>query len=174
MQKVLLCALGLVLGTAAGAATAPPPSVAQIASAYQNFDIDGDGIREINALSLMDFEPATPLGGSQGLAIVLVDPRLLASSSGELNATVRNHLIVSNESSIKAEGLTFSVEPIDGTEFHFDAVEAPFDLNGHSQMSWLLIPGGGWGNAGNNVLVQAEWREGDQVKNGSWSVALGG
>lgn len=93
MQKVLLCALGLVLGTAAGAATAPPPSVAQIASAYQNFDIDGDGIREINALSLMDFEPATPLGGSQGLAIVLVDPRLLSSSSGELNATVRNHLI---------------------------------------------------------------------------------
>ena len=58
------------------------------------------------------------------------------------------------------------------TQFHFDAVEAPVDLSGHSQMSWLLIAGGGWGHTGNNVLVKAEWREGKQVKSGSWSVAL--
>ena len=95
MQRFLLWSvLGLVHCAAASAANVPPPSVAQIAASYQNFDLDGDGIREINELSLMDFEPATPLGsGSQGLAIVLVDPRLLASSSAELNATVRNHLI---------------------------------------------------------------------------------
>lgn len=86
--------------------------------------------------------------------------------------TVRNHLIVSNESAVKAERLTFTVEPIDDTQFHFDAVEAPVDLSGHSQMSWLLIAGGGWGHAGNNVLVKADWREGNQVKSGSWSVAL--
>lgn len=86
--------------------------------------------------------------------------------------TTRNHLIVSNESDVKAEGLKFTVEPIDDTQFHFDAVEAPVDLNGHSTMSWLLIGGIGWGSTGNNVLVKAEWREGDQLKSGSWSVAL--
>ena len=86
--------------------------------------------------------------------------------------TIRNHLIVSNESPVKAEGLTFSVEPIDDAQFHFDPVEAPVDLNGHSQMSWLLIADGGWGQTGNNVLVKAEWREGERAKDGSWSVAL--
>lgn len=87
--------------------------------------------------------------------------------------TIRNHLIVSNESDVKAEELKFTVEPIDDTQFHFDAVETPVDLNGHSTMSWRLIAGVGWGSAGNNVLVKAEWREGDQLKSGSWSVALG-
>jgi len=87
--------------------------------------------------------------------------------------TTRNHLIVSNESGVMAEGLTFTVEPIDDTQFHFDAVEEPVDLNGHSQLSWLLIGGGGWGSAGNNVLVKAEWREGGLMKSGSWNVALG-
>lgn len=87
--------------------------------------------------------------------------------------TIRNHLIVSNESDVKAEELKFTVEPIADTQFHFDAIETPVDVGGHSTMSWRLIAGVGWGSAGNNVLVKAEWREGDQLKSGSWSVALG-
>lgn len=86
--------------------------------------------------------------------------------------TIRNHLIVSNESSVKAEGLTFTVEPIDDTPFHFDDIEAPFDLSGHSQMSWLLIAGGGWGHVGNNVLVKAKWCEDETPKSDSWSISL--
>jgi hypothetical protein len=86
--------------------------------------------------------------------------------------TTRNHLIVSNEGQAAAEGLTFTVEPINDTMFHFDAVEEPFDLNPRSQMAWLLIAGGGWGNTGSNVLVKAQWHEGDQAKVGEWTVTL--
>jgi hypothetical protein len=86
--------------------------------------------------------------------------------------TTRNHLIVSNEGQGAAEGLTFTVEPINDTMFHFDAVEEPFDLGPRSQMAWLLIAGGGWGNTGSNVLVKAQWHEGDQVKAGEWTVTL--
>ncbi len=98
MRKTLTATAALMLSIGATAAVIvpplPPPSVEQIASSYTNFDIDGDGIREINSISLMDFEPAIPLGtGVQGLALVLVEPRLLASPSGTMNATVRNHLI---------------------------------------------------------------------------------
>lgn len=86
--------------------------------------------------------------------------------------TTRNHLIVSNEGRAAAEGLIFTVEPINGTMFHFDAVEEPFDLGPRSQMAWSLIAGGGWGNMGCNVLVKAQWQEGDQVKVGEWTVTL--
>lgn len=54
----------------------------------------------------------------------------------------------------------------------FDAVEEPFDLNRRSQMAWLLNAGGGWGNTGSNVLVKAQWHEGDQAKVGEWTVTL--
>lgn len=100
------------------------------------------------------------------------EPKGTDSKGNMKYRTIRNHLIVSNESGVKAEGLTFTVEPIDDTQFHFDALEAPADLSGHSQMSWRLIAGGGWGNVGNNVLVKAQWREGDQLRSDSWSVAL--
>ncbi len=99
MYRILLFGMTLIFCSAASAAIIippplPPPSVAQIADNYSEFDLDGDGLIEINSLSLMDFEPATSLGsGSQGLAIVLVEPRLLQSSSPEMNGTVRNHLI---------------------------------------------------------------------------------
>lgn len=99
VYKKLFLSLTLFYGTSAvAAAIIPPPppalSVAQIADSYMDFDIDGDGILEINNLTLMDFEPTTPLGnGSQGLAIVLVEPRLLGSASPEMNVTIRNHLI---------------------------------------------------------------------------------
>lgn len=66
-----------------------------------------------------------------------------------------------------------TAEPIDDTNFHFDAIEAPVELSGHSQMSWLLIADGGWGDTGNNVLVKAQWHEGDHLRSDSWSAALG-
>lgn len=86
--------------------------------------------------------------------------------------TTRNHLIVSNEGRAAAERLTFTVEPVADTMFHFDAVEEPIDLSPRSQMAWLLIAGGGWGNTGSNVHVKAQWHEGDQVKVGEWTVTL--
>ena len=48
--------------TASAAAITPPPAVADIAATYAAYDLDGDGIDEINSIMLMDFEPATPLG----------------------------------------------------------------------------------------------------------------
>lgn len=86
--------------------------------------------------------------------------------------TTWNHLIVSNEGRAAAEGLTFTVEPVGDTEFHFEAVDAPFDLRPGSEMAWSLIPFGGWGTTGTNVLVKAQWHEGDQVKEGEWTVTL--
>lgn len=86
--------------------------------------------------------------------------------------TTRNHLIVTNEGRVTAERLTFTVEPVHDTMFHFDAVAEPFDLRPRSQMAWLLIAGGGWGNTGSNVLVKAQWHEGEQVKVGEWTVTL--
>lgn len=86
--------------------------------------------------------------------------------------TTRNHLLVSNEGRAMAEQLTFTVEPINDTSFQFDAVKEPFDLGPRSQMSWLLIAGGGWSNTGNNILVKAQWREADQVKVCEFTVAL--
>lgn len=86
--------------------------------------------------------------------------------------TTRNLLIVSNESGVKAEGLTFTVEPIGDTDFHFEPVEAAVELSGHSQMSWPLMAGGGWGHTGNNVLVKAEWHESGTPKSGSWNITL--
>ena len=98
-----------------------------------------------------------------------------ADNKGNMKyTTIRNHLIVSNESGVNTEGLVFTVEPIGDTDFHFDAPESPVDLSGHSQLSWLLIAAGGWGSTGNHVLVKADWREGNQPKSGSWSVALEG
>lgn len=86
--------------------------------------------------------------------------------------TTRNELIVSNDGRVAAQRLTFTVEAIDGTVFHFDPVKEPFDLGPRSRMAWLLIPSGGLNNTGRNVLIRAQWYEGDQVKVGDWTVAL--
>ncbi len=64
------------------------PSIQAIAGGYTGFDLDGDGVREINSLSLMSFEPVTPGAGAKGIAIVLVEPRLLASPSAAYNSAV--------------------------------------------------------------------------------------
>jgi hypothetical protein len=63
----------------------PPPTptpIQSIAASYAGFDINQDGDAEINALSLMSFEPQTMNSGSSGVVLVLVEPRLLASFAG--------------------------------------------------------------------------------------------
>ncbi len=61
-------------------------SVESIAASYSQFDLNGDGRNEIDRLELMNFEPAEPTCAQNGasLAIVLVEPRLLASGSSQL------------------------------------------------------------------------------------------
>ena len=86
--------------------------------------------------------------------------------------TTRNELVVSNEGRTAAEGLTFTVEPVNGTMFHFETAEEPFDLSPGSQLAWPLIPSAAWGNPGRNVLVQAQWHEGEQAKSGEWTLTL--
>lgn len=81
----------LLLIPAAQAATLPNvipivPSIQAIAGGYTGFDLNGDGVREINSISLMSFEPAAMNAGTKGIAIVLVEPRLLASPSAAYNS----------------------------------------------------------------------------------------
>ncbi len=61
----------------------PPPTVGEIAARYTNFDLNGDGIREINWLRVASWEPARCSGASpNGMVIVLVDPRLYVDKAG--------------------------------------------------------------------------------------------
>lgn len=82
--------------------------------------------------------------------------------------TTRNQLVISNEGRATAEGLTFTTEGINNTQFHMDREIEAVDLSPGSQMSWLLIPLSGSGN----ILVSAHWREGNQDKTASWTVNL--
>jgi hypothetical protein len=68
----------------------PPASLDGLAARYSHFDMNGDGYPEINSIAPLPFEPATPLGtGQNGLALVLVDPRILDTTrSGSLGASV--------------------------------------------------------------------------------------
>jgi hypothetical protein len=92
----LLLAIGAMPTRAAGIdiiiAPPRPPTIQAIAAGYTGFDIDGDGVREINSISLMSFEPTTMNSGNSGVAIILVDPRLINSPSATMNATMLNML----------------------------------------------------------------------------------
>jgi hypothetical protein len=66
----------------------PPASIQNIAANYAGFDINQDGVDEINALTLMSFEPQTMNSGSSGIVLVLVEPRLLESFTGSRRAEV--------------------------------------------------------------------------------------
>jgi hypothetical protein len=69
------------------------PTVAEIGAGYTGFDINGDGVPEINSLTLMSFEPAVPEGtGVKGLAVVLVDPRLIAQFPKSLASGITTRL----------------------------------------------------------------------------------
>jgi hypothetical protein len=88
--------------------------------------------------------------------------------------TTRNDLTVLNDSPVKAEQLTFTVEGIEGTEFIFpDKPDAPVDVSGHSERSWILIPAPSMGTRGRDVLIKAEWAEDGAPKSGEWTVTLG-
>src|SRR3954452_13740690 len=56
-------------------------SIQAIAARYTNLTMSGDGIAEINGLSLMPFEGSYPEAPANGrLALVLVEPRLLETA----------------------------------------------------------------------------------------------
>lgn len=65
----------------------PQPPVDRFAEAvarYNGFDYDGDGVKEIEALSSLPFSSSNPppAYAPKGMVVVLVDPRILAGSSG--------------------------------------------------------------------------------------------
>ena len=89
--------------------------------------------------------------------------------------SVSNDLVVQNAGSVPAEDLTFTVEPVGGTQFAFpDPPVAPFTLPPHSEMSWLLISTPMWGSSGNTVRIVAKWREGDEQREVVRTVTLRG
>jgi hypothetical protein len=63
----------------------PAPTVvpfSTLCSNYSTYDINADGIDEINSLALMPFEPATASSAPNGMVVVFVDPRVLADFTG--------------------------------------------------------------------------------------------
>jgi hypothetical protein len=69
-----------------------PPTIESIAGRYAHYDLDGDGVAEINSISPMSFEPATLNAGAAGVAIVFVDPRVIASPDAILSAALVDQL----------------------------------------------------------------------------------
>lgn len=96
MRSLCVAALTLLAVGHAHAAFIPlppkPPTIQSIAGRYTNYDINGDGIAEINSIALMSFEPTTMNSGTSGVAIVLVDPRVIASSDAGMNAALLDQL----------------------------------------------------------------------------------
>jgi hypothetical protein len=89
--------------------------------------------------------------------------------------TVANDLVVQNAGSVPAEDLTFTVDPVGGTQFAFpEPPVEPFTLPPHSEMSWLLIPTPSWGSSGNTVRIVAKWREGEERREVVRTVTLRG
>ena len=75
--------------------------------------------------------------------------------------TVMNHLVVQNTGPVAAEDLTFTVEPVGGTQFVFpEPPTGRVTLHPQSEMSWLLIPTPSLASSGSTVRVTAQWREG--------------
>ncbi len=54
----------------------PPPSVSEIVSKYQNYDMNADGVTEIESLSFLAGDENNT-AASKGVALVLYDPRLV-------------------------------------------------------------------------------------------------
>jgi hypothetical protein len=84
--------------------------------------------------------------------------------------TTANHLVVSNESDVAAEDLTFQVEPPDGDEatfLHFAGPEGPITLHPHSELQWLLIP-----FRNGTLQIDAQWTEAGIPRTGRWTVSV--
>lgn len=87
--------------------------------------------------------------------------------------TTVNDLVVTNEGVMAAEDLIFEVEPINNTQFLIpDPPDGPVTVFPDSSMSWTLIPTPSWGNNGNTIAINASWREGQEAKTATWTVAL--
>jgi hypothetical protein len=87
--------------------------------------------------------------------------------------TLANDLIVQNQGERDAEGLTLTVEAMGDTNFRFDGPDEPITIPAESEMSWTLIPIRTMQANGRTVKVTAQWKEGDESKEGTWTVRLG-
>ena len=69
--------------------------------------------------------------------------------------TKRNSLVVTNESDVSAEELSFELATLDNEQApHFDGPTEPVTIHGHSSRQWTLIP-----FAPVTVQVEARWTE---------------
>ncbi len=71
----------------------PPPSVSTIVSKYQNYDMNADGIAEIESLKFLAGDEINT-AATKGLALVLYDPRLVTDdpNNGISGLQMRLHL----------------------------------------------------------------------------------
>jgi hypothetical protein len=86
--------------------------------------------------------------------------------------TLKNDLVVHNSGTVAAVDLKFDVSPVGSTSYHFDAPQEPVTVPPDSRLSWLLIPSPGLGNSDRNIQISARWREGDEERNGTWTISL--
>jgi hypothetical protein len=86
--------------------------------------------------------------------------------------TLKNDLVVHNSATVAAEDLKFDVSPVGSTSYHFDAPQESVAVPPDSRLSWLLIPSPGLANSDRNTQISAQWREGDEEQNGTWTISL--
>ncbi|MDQ2645555.1 MAG: hypothetical protein M3020_17185 [Myxococcota bacterium] len=89
----------------------PPPSVSSIVAGFQSYDINGDGIREIESLSFLAGEETNP-NASQGRVLVLYDPRLTSDdpSNGVSGLQMRLQLALLRSDLFKENYQTHFIE----------------------------------------------------------------
>ena len=64
-------------------------SFQDIVKAYDCYDLDGDGVKEIESLQFMSFESQSePIDNGKQLVLVLVEPRLLENIPGSCYSSV--------------------------------------------------------------------------------------
>lgn len=151
-----------------GSYSDPADLVGQVIRAIES-DLDNLGLERA-----FPVEP-TPAGADLRWEHVREQEARGLNKQGKMTyTTTKNELIVRNDGSGAAAGLTFEVEPVGDTEFAMPDAggREPQDLPAHSSMSWLLIPTPSWGSTGSTVRVQAQWAEDGEPKNGEWTVTL--
>ncbi|KSU53324.1 hypothetical protein AS181_22085 [Gordonia sp. SGD-V-85] len=88
--------------------------------------------------------------------------------SGKMkHRVIANRLVVRNDGSSAATDMTFTVTPVDGSMFHFEAPDSPITVERDSELGWSLIAMGS-----GSIQIDAEWLEGDEPKSQRWTVSL--
>jgi hypothetical protein len=89
----------------------PPPPVSTIVAGFQNYDINNDGIKEIESLSFLAGEETNPYA-SQGRVLVLYDPRLTSDdpSNGVSGLQMRLQLALLRSDLFKENYQTHFIE----------------------------------------------------------------